>query len=60
MGIENCPTCKKKIAQENAKELKIGQKTYKFCSQTCADAFKEISKTHEEIDKERKPDVRLM
>ena len=50
MTLEECPNCKGRIlVYDKAVEKKIGDKKLKFCSQTCADAYKEITETTEEI-----------
>jgi hypothetical protein len=51
---EECPNCKEKISvHDHIVEKKIGGKTMKFCSLACADAYKEVGKTREEVGKEK-------
>jgi len=51
---EECPNCKEKISvHDDTVEKKIGGKTMKFCSLACADAYKEVGKTREEVGKEK-------
>jgi len=51
METEKCPTCGKLVSEEKAVEKEINKKNYKFCSDTCAKAYKEIKKKREEVKK---------
>jgi YHS domain-containing protein len=47
-----CPTCGKAVSEHEAVEKKVGKKNYKFCSDTCATAYKEIKHKHEEVSRQ--------
>jgi len=59
MTPEECPNCKEQILVYEKAVEKIGDKTLKFCSQACADAYKEIGKTTEELRKEKSLDEKI-
>lgn len=48
---DKCPTCGKAVSEHEAVEKKVGKKNYKFCSDTCAIAYKEIKHKHEEVSR---------
>lgn len=50
---ERCTNCKEKIVPENSVKETINGSTFKFCSQACAEAYKETTKLKGEEIKER-------
>lgn len=53
--VEECPSCRENIlVYEKAVERKVGDKTLRFCSQACADAYEEIGKKREEVKESTK------
>jgi len=52
IGTEECMTCKKKIDQEKTVKQTVDESTFKFCSQACADAYKE------ETDRQKSEEIK--
>jgi hypothetical protein len=53
MEIERYTDRDEKIVPERAVKNSVYGSTFKFCSQTCDDAYKEIGRTTEEIRREK-------
>jgi YHS domain-containing protein len=62
MTTEECPSCREEIAgclycgeqitvsdELEPFERKVGGKTFKFCSEACADAYKEVKRKREDL-----------
>jgi endogenous inhibitor of DNA gyrase (YacG/DUF329 family) len=49
MSSELCPNCGKPISEHEAVEEVVGKKSYKFCSDVCAKAYKEVKHRREEV-----------
>jgi hypothetical protein len=55
MEMEKCTNCKEEIVLEKSVKKNVSESTFKFCSEACADAYKEsVTRRGEEIKEQDK------